>query len=356
MGAQGCAIVPHHGPDASTRRGFVIYWQKMISLPDRPCRDEYVPQRPMPVRRTEPAARRCFPGRKDAAAPRLTLGMSAEGGKMKHQTNNKLALAVLSFSLLSSASAFAQIDRSQGVDGLGWGGIHAMARADMTQADQYYWSEYVAHPGEPLAIFNWARSLNRRGHLDEANRFYSQAAAVGQNYIPDHLLERSATVVTIRDAACMHLAENRKADPNCPGFRAEAPAAPYPMVSQAAPAPAVAVRNFTVFFDFDKSDLTLEARQIIASAVETAKRTGPVRITVTGHTDTVGSQAYNQRLSERRAEAVKSEMVRLGMNSVDIATIGRSFNDPLVPTGPGVREAQNRRAVIDFGPPAVARN
>jgi outer membrane protein OmpA-like peptidoglycan-associated protein len=128
------------------------------------------------------------------------------------------------------------------------------------------------------------------------------------------------------------------------------------MVSQAAPARAVAVRNFTVFFDFDKSDITLEARQIIASAVETAKRTGPVRITVTGHTDTVGSQAYNQRLSERRAQAVKNEMVRLGMNPVDIATIGRSFNDPLVPTGPGVREAQNRRAVIDFGPPAVARN
>jgi outer membrane protein OmpA-like peptidoglycan-associated protein len=128
------------------------------------------------------------------------------------------------------------------------------------------------------------------------------------------------------------------------------------MISQATPAPAVAVRNFTVFFDFDKTDISPEARRVIAAAVETAKKTGPVRITVTGHTDTVGSPLYNQRLSERRAEAVKNEMVRLGMNSVDIATVGKSFNDPLVPTGPGVREAQNRRAVIDFGPPAVARN
>jgi outer membrane protein OmpA-like peptidoglycan-associated protein len=282
--------------------------------------------------------------------------MSAEGGKMKHQRISKLALAALSLSLLSSASAFAAIDKGHGPDGLGQGGLSALAHNDMTQADQYYWGEYVAHPGNPLAVFNWARSLNRRGHLDEANALYSQAAAIGQNYIPDILLEPHDASTTIRDVACMHLAENRRADPNCPGFRAEAPAAPYPMVSQATPAPAVAVRNFTVFFDFDKADITSEARQIIASAVETAKRTGPVRITVTGHTDTVGSQPYNQRLSERRANAVKNEMVRLGMNAVDIATVGRSFNDPLVPTGPGVREAQNRRAVIDFGPPAVAEN
>ena len=74
-----------------------------------------------------------------------------------------------------------------------------------------------------------------------------------------------------------------------------------------------------------------------------------VRIVVTGHTDTVGSMAYNQGLSERRADSVKTEMVREGMNAGDITTAGRNFSDPLVPTGPGVREPQNRRAVIDLG-------
>ena len=93
-----------------------------------------------------------------------------------------------------------------------------------------------------------------------------------------------------------------------------------------------------------------------ASAVETAKRTGPVRITVTGHTDTVGTHEYNQRLSERRAQAVKNEMIAMGMNASDIGTVGRSFDDPLVPTGPGVYEPQNRRAMIDLGGPSVARN
>ena len=284
------------------------------------------------------------------------VGMSAEGGKMKHQRTSKLAFAALSLSLLSSASAFADIDKGHGPDGIGLGGLHALARGDLSQADQRYYAEYLANPGNPLAIFNWGRTLQVRGRVAEADPLLSQAAAVGQHYIPDHLLEAHDSTTTIRDVACRHLAEDLKSDPNCPGFRAEAPAAPLPMISQATPAPAVAVRNFTVFFDFDKTDISPEARRVIAAAVETAKKTGPVRITVTGHTDTVGSPLYNQRLSERRAEAVKNEMVRLGMNSVDIATVGKSFNDPLVPTGPGVREAQNRRAVIDFGPPAVARN
>jgi outer membrane protein OmpA-like peptidoglycan-associated protein len=46
---------------------------------------------------------------------------------------------------------------------------------------------------------------------------------------------------------------------------------------------------------------------------------------------------------------VKEEMMHQGMNADDITTVGKSFDDPLVPTGPGVREPQNRRAVIDLG-------
>jgi len=121
-----------------------------------------------------------------------------------------------------------------------------------------------------------------------------------------------------------------------------------------APAPVVSTREFMVFFDFDRSTLSPEAREIVAKAVDAAKTVGSVHITVTGHTDTVGSRRYNQRLSERRAAAVKAEMIRDGLNGTMIATIGRNFSDPLVATGPGVREPQNRRAVIDLGNPAVA--
>ena len=133
-------------------------------------------------------------------------------------------------------------------------------------------------------------------------------------------------------------------------------AAPPPLIAIASPPPAPppAVRHFVVFFDFDKSTLSDEAREIVSQAVSAARQSGQARIVVTGHTDTVGSFRYNQALSERRAQSVKSEMVRLGLDSTEIATIGKSFSDPLLATGPGVREPQNRRAVIDLGDVPIA--
>jgi hypothetical protein len=101
-----------------------------------------------------------------------------------------------------------------------------------------------------------------------------------------------------------------------------------------------------VFFDWDKSALTPEGRRIVASAADEFKKTGSTRIVATGHTDLSGSPQYNQRLSERRADAVKAELIRLGVPATVITTIGKGEEDPLVPTKDGVREAQNRRVEI----------
>ena len=106
--------------------------------------------------------------------------------------------------------------------------------------------------------------------------------------------------------------------------------------------------TFIVFFDFDQSDLTQEAEEVVTSAVAEAMQTGRTRIEITGHTDTVGGAAYNQALSERRAQSVKDEMVSQGIADGNITTGGRGFTELLVQTGPGVREPQNRRAVIDL--------
>jgi len=108
------------------------------------------------------------------------------------------------------------------------------------------------------------------------------------------------------------------------------------------------VKTFIVFFDFNKSNLSAEAQGVVAEAAATYQRTGSVMIDVVGHTDTVGSASYNQSLSERRAASVAAELVNLGVPADKIATSGRGFSDPLVPTGPGVREPQNRRAVINL--------
>jgi len=73
------------------------------------------------------------------------------------------------------------------------------------------------------------------------------------------------------------------------------------------------------------------------------------QITVTGHTDTVGSDAYNMRLSKRRAESVAAELEAKGIPSGEIALVAKGKRDLLVPTADGVREPQNRRVEIVYG-------
>jgi OOP family OmpA-OmpF porin len=120
------------------------------------------------------------------------------------------------------------------------------------------------------------------------------------------------------------------------------PPPPAPIV---APAPAPA-RSYLVFFDWDKATLTDRARQIIREAAENSTRVQYTRIEVNGYTDTSGSAAYNQRLSVRRAEAVAAELVKNGVPRNAITVQGFGETHLLVPTGPNVREPQNRRVEI----------
>jgi outer membrane protein OmpA-like peptidoglycan-associated protein len=126
----------------------------------------------------------------------------------------------------------------------------------------------------------------------------------------------------------------------------EALPAPPPPPPPVAAAPVEAKRSFQVFFDFDKSTITEAAAKVIQAAADAVKAGHVVQITVTGHTDTVGTAVYNQALSERRAAAVKQGLVTDGVDSGEIATMGVGKTGLLVPTADGVREPQNRRAEI----------
>ena len=126
-----------------------------------------------------------------------------------------------------------------------------------------------------------------------------------------------------------------------------APPAPPPPLPPAPPPPP-APKVFLVFFDWDKYNITAEGEKIIELAAQQYKAGGSVRIQVNGYTDTTGSYAYNQRLSERRANAVATRLAALGVARSDMAVAGHSFNDLRVPTPKGVREPQNRRVEIVF--------
>lgn len=123
--------------------------------------------------------------------------------------------------------------------------------------------------------------------------------------------------------------------------RVEAAMMPAPVVMQMP-------GEYLVFFDWNKADVTPEAASILDNVVAAAKKMGDTKVVATGYTDTSGSAAYNMGLSERRAEAVKAVLASEGIPAQNITTIGRGEEDPLVPTGDGVREPQNRRVQIQF--------
>jgi outer membrane protein OmpA-like peptidoglycan-associated protein len=134
------------------------------------------------------------------------------------------------------------------------------------------------------------------------------------------------------------------------GIRYNFGQAPAPMPAAApAPMPAPAVqpaRSYLVFFDWDKATLTDRARQIIKEAADNSTHVQYTRIEVNGYTDTSGTPQYNQGLSVRRAQAVAAELVHDGVPTGAITAQGFGDTHLLVPTGPGVREPQNRRVEI----------
>lgn len=127
-----------------------------------------------------------------------------------------------------------------------------------------------------------------------------------------------------------------------------APVAVYVPRPRAAIAPQT--RQFTVYFQFDRYDLTASGRQVVDAAIAAAHAGGPARIEVVGNTDLAGTSRYNQVLSRRRAEAVRSYMVAHGIDAgmIGIRAVGKA--DPAVPTADGVREPRNRRVEIVVHP------
>jgi OOP family OmpA-OmpF porin len=72
-------------------------------------------------------------------------------------------------------------------------------------------------------------------------------------------------------------------------------------------------------------------------------------VELTGHTDTVGSDTYNMRLSKRRAGSVAAELEKNGIPADEIAIFAKGKRDPLVPTADSMKEPQNRRVEIVYG-------
>lgn len=106
-------------------------------------------------------------------------------------------------------------------------------------------------------------------------------------------------------------------------------------------------QSFTVYFAFDRSNLTDTAMQVINSAATFARSRPSPSVLVTGHTDTAGSNAYNVALSMKRAQAVADGLVADGVDAGSIKTGWTGEKDLAVPTPNGTPNPENRRTTID---------
>ena len=188
----------------------------------------------------------------------------------------------------------------------------------------YDWDKtWVGH--HLIALKDWAGGLTADQKLETHRYLNYEHRQPCQNYrpVPEGL---------IRDNCTLHKAGSKAAQKQ----------------PETKPDIGKVFKTYTVFFDFDSSSLNSSANKVISKVANEINRFSPKQVTVAGHTDRSGPSGYNLALSQRRAETVSNALSNQGVNSRVIQKSALGDTKPAVKTEDGVREAKNRRVVVEF--------
>jgi len=205
--------------------------------------------------------------------------------------------------------------------------------------------------------------MNNLAKLILAASAVISVSAMAQDNImakPDSAYLQDGSGVIVRDpfGVCWHTGHWTPADAvgGCDGeiVKAAEPAPPPPPPAPApapkpVPAPVSEKVTFSAdtFFDFDKAVLKPEGKAKMDDLVSKLEGMNLEVIIAVGHTDSIGTNAYNQKLSVRRAEAVKSYLVSKGIEANRVYTEGKGETQPIASNKTAAGRAKNRRVEIE---------
>jgi OOP family OmpA-OmpF porin len=101
-----------------------------------------------------------------------------------------------------------------------------------------------------------------------------------------------------------------------------------------------------VNFEFNKADLTSDSRTTLDSVAASLREWKEIKVEVAGHTDAIGSDAYNKTLSQRRADSVRKYLMSKGVDGARMTAKGYGESKPIADNGTDAGRAQNRRVEL----------
>lgn len=235
-------------------------------------------------------------------------------------------------------------------------GYKALDNGDYATAQKYFNEAQRQHPGDPFIQLNLAAAMQRQGFMDQTEPLYRAAMVKGDDVMPVDTTENWASGLAVDQIACKNLEMGLRP------ARSAANARPCQQIAMAQPTtttitqtqttlppafvpvatPARPFRSENIYFAHDSSALNADSMRIVQKTAQDATSDASLHVRLIGKADRSGPAAYNEKLSDKRANSVRDALIRAGVPSQRVSTNWVGEQQPPVDTADGVREPRNR--------------